>query len=65
MSEIQEPDDNNNTASSGLLKYDFREANIKKKKKSARRRNRSYQGWSNATLDDISSFDTLGDRNIS
>ena len=64
MSEIQEPDDNNNTASSGLLKYDFREANIKKKK-NARRRNRSYQGWSNATLDDISSFDTLGDRNIS
>ncbi|MGB7639581.1 MAG: hypothetical protein WCF03_18185 [Nitrososphaeraceae archaeon] len=62
MSEIQEPDDNNNTSSSKLLKYDFREANIKK---NARRCNRSYQGWSYATLDDSSSLDNLGDRNIS
>jgi hypothetical protein len=63
MSEIQAADDNNSTASSELLKYDFRGADIKKK--NARRHNKSYQGSSNSTLDDISPFYNLGDRNIS
>jgi len=63
MSEIQAADDNNNTASSELLRYDLR--GIKIKKKNARRRNKSYQGSSNSTLDSISPFDNLGDRNIS
>ena len=64
MSEIQAADDNNSTAGSELLKYDLRIADIKKKK-NARRRNRSYHGSNNSTLDGISPFDTLGDRNIS